>query len=228
MPYSGSFNTTIGGRRLEAVKYNWQDLYSEKRRGQVGWGVAIELPAVLDMIRLVADGTTTADDLVKHLETIAEKLRTEFDALDRSGDDEDEPVAWGADCPASGCALCDGAREEYEATKAQLLVQQTRLQDPITYPYAAGEHTLHRSTCRTAQDSIGKPLGLNDWRNSPERQTQDLREFAHHGYRNNGWAAQMVALNPAETTHWISNRVGPRGGAQYKLCKVCHPELPQA
>lgn len=75
MPYSGSVNVAIGDHRLEDVEYVWEDMYSPKRRGKAGWGMGIELPAVIDMVRLAADGEITAGDVVRHLEALAEKVR---------------------------------------------------------------------------------------------------------------------------------------------------------
>jgi hypothetical protein len=155
MPYSGSVNVAIGDHRLEDVEYVWEDMYSPKRRGKAGWGMGIELPAVIDTVRLAADGEITAGDLVRHLEALAEKIRAEYDEP-LSPEDEGDNDAWGADCPAAGCEVCDAAREEFDAIAAKTLVQRNRLQDPATYPYSAGKHTLHSSACRQTRESIGE------------------------------------------------------------------------
>lgn len=225
MPYSGSVNVTIGDHRLEDVEYVWEDMYSPKRRGKTGWGMGIELPAVIDMVRLAADDVITAGDLVRHLEALAEKIRAEYDEPLSEGEGDND--AWGADCPAAGCKVCDAAREEFDAIAAKTLVQRKRLQDPATYPYAGGKHTLHSSACRQTQESIGEIPGPNHWWNSADHMARNLREFAHKGMLNSGWATHMVMLTPQEALQWINSRTGPRGGAQYKLCKICRPQVPQ-
>ncbi|MEU9263600.1 hypothetical protein AB0D68_34985 [Streptomyces sp. NPDC048212] len=216
MPYSGSVNVTIGDQRLEDVEYIWEDMYNPARRGKVGWGMGIELPAVIDMVRLAADGVVTAGQLVKHLEALAENVRAEYD--------EDDAVTWGADCPAVGCKVCDAAKEEFAAIAATTLTHRKRLQDPATYPYAGGKHTLHSSVCRETKERVGKIPGPDDpWNND----ARNLRQFAHEGLLNSSWATHMVMLTPQEALQWIYDRTGPRGGSQYKLCKVCRPQAPQ-
>ncbi|WP_405692642.1 hypothetical protein [Streptomyces sp. NBC_00057] len=218
MPYSGRVNVTIGDHRLEDIEYLWEDMYSPKRRGQAGWGMGIELPAVIDMVRLAADGKVTASDLVRHLEALAEKIRAEYEPL--SPDDD----VWGAACPAADCEVCNAAREEFDAIAAKTLVQRKRLQDPGTYPYAAGKHTLHSSACRQTRESIGEIPGPDDWWNGADSMARNLREFAHKGLLNSGWATHMVMLTAEEALQWISSHTGPHGGTQYKLCKICQPQ----
>ncbi|MER5519895.1 hypothetical protein, partial [Streptomyces sp. NPDC002763] len=57
---------------------------------------------------------------------------------------------------------------------------------------------------------------------------RNLRQFAHKGMLNSGWATHMVMLTAEEAVQWIDNHTGPRGGAQYKFCKICQPQAPSA
>ncbi|WP_097865741.1 hypothetical protein [Streptomyces sp. rh34] len=217
MPYSGRINVTIGETQLKEVEYFGEAIYSPVRRGKTGWGMAIEVPAVIEMIRLVDEGKTSADRLVRLLESVAENIRTDY------GEDEEGETPWGADCPSEGCTVCDGAKEEFAALAARTHVERQRFQDPDNYPYVRGKHTLHRAACSEAQRGIGSRSP--DW---TRNEAQDLRSFAHEHVTNSGWATHMTMLTPEDVAQWIATRTGPRGGAQYKLCKICRPSIPQA
>lgn len=216
MSYSERINITFGETRLEGVEYSWEEMYSPLRRGKVGWGMAIEVPAVLEMIRLVDEGKASAGQLVKLLERAAEKVRVDHE--EREGE-----TPWGADCPSEGCILCEGAKEEFAAIVEQTRVERLRFQDPTTYPYARGKHTLHRAACSEAERGIG-----SDDPRWPRDDVQDLRSFAHERELSSSWATFMTMLTAEDAAGWIATRTGPRGGAQYKLCKICRPSIPQA
>lgn len=217
MPYSERINVTVGETRLEDVEYYWEVMYSPVRRGKVGWGMAIEVPAILEMIRLVDEGKTSAGQLVKLLERVAEKVRITHEEI---GEGE---TPWGADCPSEGCALCEGAKEEFAAIAERTRVERQRFQDPETYPYARGKHTLHSATCSEAERGIGSDDPRWD-----KDDARELRSFAHDRELSSSWATFMTMLTAEDAVRWIATRTGPRGGAQYKLCKICRPSIPQA
>jgi hypothetical protein len=90
----------------------------------------IELPAVIDMVRLAADDVITAGDLVRHLEALAEMVRAEYDGPD-SPEDEGDNDAWGADCPATDCKVCDAAREDSTRSRPRPSCRKERLQPDL-------------------------------------------------------------------------------------------------
>ncbi|MFK0264230.1 hypothetical protein ACIQU1_23350 [Streptomyces angustmyceticus] len=53
-----------------------------------------------------------------------------------------------------------------------------------------------------------------------------LTAFAHEGVTNTGWATHMRVLDGQEAAVWITERIGPRGGARYRLCRICRPAMP--
>ncbi|WFB05603.1 hypothetical protein LRS74_00140 [Streptomyces sp. LX-29] len=55
-----------------------------------------------------------------------------------------------------------------------------------------------------------------------------LTDFAHEGTTNGGWATHMRVMEPGEVTAWVKERVSPRGGARYRLCRMCTPTPPAA
>lgn len=123
---------------------------------------------------------------------------------------------------APGCAVCAGAREEFAAVRAASLVQRRRFDEPDRYPYAAGKHTLHRTTCWQIEQWVG---GVEE-DDSPWLHGA-LTRFAHDGTRNSGWATHLRVMEAGEAATWVKERIGPRGGTRYRLCGICAPALPE-
>jgi hypothetical protein len=122
---------------------------------------------------------------------------------------------------APGCAVCAEASERFDALRATSLVQRRRFDEPDRYPYAAGKHTLHRTTCRQIEQSVGGIEGDHSpWLHGA------LTAFAHNGTSNSGWATHLRVMEPGEAATWVKERIGPRGGTHYRLCGICAPDLP--
>lgn len=151
-----------------------------------------------------------------------------YDEANPGDEDESAKAApWGSDCPA-GCTVCAGAKAEFDALAEKSKMHKKRLLEPEAHPYAAGKHTLHRSLCARVKEHLGTAGSDNRpfRRDDLSFRREDLREFAHHGYRNAGWAALMTVMTANEAVEWTRARVGPRGGTKYKLCHICQPECP--
>ncbi|MFC4032819.1 hypothetical protein ACFO3J_15165 [Streptomyces polygonati] len=175
----------------------------------------IELPAVREMIDLVAQGQVTAPELHQALDEFARR----FHAPDRPATTFDEETI-GEDCP-HGCPMCAGARAEFDAIAAESLTHKVRLSDLDAHPYAAGKHTLHRSSCPKVSRFVGRvePVG------SP-RFLAGLPAFAHQGVCSTAWAAGMQVLTTEEAAEWIRRKSTQSEAAGYKLCYHCDPPLP--
>ncbi|WP_225636742.1 hypothetical protein [Streptomyces solaniscabiei] len=114
---------------------------------------------------------------------------------------------------------CTEARGRFDTLRAESLEQRRRFDEPSQYPYAAGKHTLHRTACREV--SVGSvERGNSHWLHGA------LTRFAHEGCTNTGWATHMRVMTPHEAVAWVAERIGPRGGLRYRLCRICTPELP--
>lgn len=123
-------------------------------------------------------------------------------------------------CPL-GCQVCAEAVDRFNALRAASVVQRRRFDEPDRYPYAAGKHTLHRSSCREVEQSVGHIEG-----DDSEWMRGALTAFAHEGSSNSRWATHMRMMEPAEAVAWIKKRNGPRAGTRYRLCRICTPEHP--
>lgn len=124
---------------------------------------------------------------------------------------------------AAGCQVCAEAAGRFDALRAASLVQRRRFDEPDRYPYASGKHTLHRSSCREVEQSVGHIEG-----DDSVRVHGALTRFAHDGLLDSGWATLMHMMNPGEAAAWVTERIGPRGGIRYRLCRICTPALPQS
>ena len=122
-------------------------------------------------------------------------------------------------CP-SGCPVCAEAQERFNAIRAHSLVQRRRYDEPDRYPYAAGKRTLHRVGCREVAPLVGQ-IKTDD-----SRLYGALSEFAHEELVCAGWGTHMWVMDSQEAAAWITERIGPRGGTLYRLCRICTPELP--
>ncbi|MFE2624190.1 hypothetical protein ACFXKH_29405 [Streptomyces caelestis] len=124
---------------------------------------------------------------------------------------------------AAGCWVCAEARDRFDAIRAESVEQRRRFDEPDRYPYAVGKHTLHQATCRGIEQSVGRVQGDDSiWMQGA------LTTFAHEGTLNSGWATHKRMMEPGEAAAWVAERIGPRGGIRYRLCRICTPQLPVA
>ncbi|MFI2645288.1 hypothetical protein [Streptomyces sp. NPDC018610] len=122
---------------------------------------------------------------------------------------------------APECRVCAEAAGGYGALRAESLAQRRRFEESGHRAYAAEKQTLHRGDCKKVEQSIARVAGDDRaW----ERDA--LPRFAHGGRLDPEWATHMRMLEPGEAAVWVKERVGPRGGARYRLCRTCAPELP--
>lgn len=180
---------------------------------------------MIELVGRVAQGHLTADELREGLRRFAGEIGAQSSELTRIELGGEEEPLWVEDCPAR-CTVCAEAKPQFEDIKADATVQRERLKDPANYPYAVGKHTLHQSGCKMAQAAAGTPWDDMPGRVASDMEASGLRQFAHKGYRNTGWSAQMQVMTAQEAARWTRDRTGPRGGTQYKVCRVCRPPTP--
>lgn len=123
-------------------------------------------------------------------------------------------------CPY-GCPVCADARAEFDAIAAESFMHKVRLSDPEHYPYAAGKHTLHLSSCPKVARFVGRvePIG------SPFC-LAGLASFAHYGVFSTAWAAGMQVMTADEAAEWVRGHGDPHESAGYKACTHCLPPVP--
>ncbi|MYX28707.1 hypothetical protein GTY75_19000 [Streptomyces sp. SID8381] len=122
---------------------------------------------------------------------------------------------------ADGCEVCAEAADEFSALRAESLAQRNRFAASGHTPYAAEKQTLHRGDCKKVEQSVGRVTG-----DGLAAGAEALSRFAHDGRLRPEWATHVRLLETGEAAQWVKERIGPRGGARYRLCRTCTPELP--
>ncbi|MEU2876619.1 hypothetical protein [Streptomyces sp. NPDC007070] len=122
---------------------------------------------------------------------------------------------------ADGCEVCAEAADEFSALRAESLAQRNRFTASGRTPYAAEKQTLHRGDCKKVEQSVGRVTG-----DGLAAGAEALSRFAHDGRLSPEWATHVRLLETGEAAQWVKERIGPRGGARYRLCRTCTPELP--
>lgn len=177
--------------------------------------LVVELPAVKEMIEMLAQGYVTGHELHEALDAFAQRI-----SPPDSPSYYTERETTGYDCPHA-CPVCADARAEFDAIATESFMHKVRLADPDRYPYAAGKNTLHRSDCPRVARYVGRAeLVGSAW------SLACLPAFAHHGVCSTTWAAGMKVMTAEEATEWVRWQTDPRQGTGYKLCCHCLSPVP--
>ncbi|WP_435609681.1 hypothetical protein [Streptomyces sp. C10-9-1] len=218
----------FGDHTFDTVHLYYRDHFPENRpRGIAeGWGFAIELPAVLDMLDTVAAGQVQAADArAALLEGVAQL----YGPL-RCFEDEDEDVQLAVCRARGGCPLCQGERKGwFDGLLDSADRQWARFTAPEEYPFTAGQNGIHETTCsvvaRNNPATYARPTG--------PAYVEALRRYAHsvdpHSGRSDFYGDQdyprMHSMTTEEAHQWISKNTGPKGGRNYKRCARCSPAV---
>ncbi|AXU16833.1 hypothetical protein [Streptomyces clavuligerus] len=143
----------------------------------------------------------------------------------KKGDREPEP-------PCGRCEWCQVAQPAFDNLLDIADGLWRRFQSPGQNSFTANGRNLHRTVCTY----IRRAMPTEHAR--PEGPAYDLalQKWAHehHDY-NSACAARRYSdhllldiMTSAEVQEWAASRVRPRGAPDYRLCKVCRPELPTA
>ncbi|MFJ2742704.1 hypothetical protein ACIO3O_23910 [Streptomyces sp. NPDC087440] len=209
------------------VQMNFGQLYAEMRKRPItdGFGFAVELPAVLDLLAHVDSGALTADSLRRLLLQAAAALYEPLGCVHA----EDPDAVMNACRVENGCQLCAHHRGHFDKFLDTCDDVWKRLAQPTQYPFIVSQRSVHRAGCsivyRETPDSYARPRGdaypsaLREYSHSIDRHG-DL--WAFHGARR---YPRLEALNAYEIHFWIAQRTGPRGGMYFKLCQRCSPAV---
>ncbi len=134
------------------------------------------------------------------------------------------------ECPGKGCPACAQGREGLDRFLEGVNERYRRYREPTLYPFSAGKHTLHRTRCSTTDfemwgGGLSEPLEgstydavLMNYSHLPE-QNRDGRFESRYPY------PAFLAMTEQEALEWVKERIGPKGGKKYKLCRICAPDL---
>lgn len=225
MPISDALTVKHARLNFPDLHMTWGiDFPSQRHRStKEGHGYSIELPAVLDILQAIEDGTATPAQARRMLLNIAEHL---YDAWGlREHEPQQDLLAW---CERDGgCPDCTERSAEFELFLNQAAEQWRRYQAPELYPFAAGSSNgLHCTTCSVVRRNLpqewARPVG-HDYDTA-------RRHFCHQRYpRHDGDDAiehlridwNLMTAEQART--WQAERVGPKGGRNFRRCGACAP-----
>ncbi|WP_159476246.1 hypothetical protein [Streptomyces caniferus] len=212
---------------LPAVRLGFGELFAQERRRAIreGWGFTVELPAVLELLEQIDEGRVNALDARNYLAQSVDLLYDAFRCFEAEDPDELR-----ATCREAGrCPLCDERRPWFEGLLDGSDARWQRLQQPEEYPFAAGQHGLHETTCsvvrRETPSNYARPIG--------DAYVAALNAFCHtvdpHSSREDFEGSRdyprFQAMTAQEARQWVTERTGPKGGRNYKRCQRCAPPL---
>ncbi|WP_148281609.1 hypothetical protein [Nocardiopsis alba] len=177
-------------------------------RDSPGFGWSVDASTALKLLEAIKDGHLEAEQ--------AQQILT--DLISQAGElvDESRRIDWAYARCFGDCDLCMRRKAKYEGYVAKYSAWAQAWEaagaSPDRYPFAMTKSTVHRSDCGIVTPA---PYSL-------QHKPIDLRTFAHIE------GDVMVGALPStrhETHVWMSERTGPKGGRNYRLCKTCSPEI---
>ncbi|MFJ2875499.1 MULTISPECIES: hypothetical protein [unclassified Streptomyces] len=224
-----ALNFDFASGRLPAVRMDFGEVWALERKRPIreGWGFSVELPAVLDLLQGISEQRFTADSAHGVLLRAADLLYDTFRCWEWEAGETDDARA---EClEAGGCGLCRERRSFFDGLLNAADSNWQRLQQPETYPFTAGAHTIHQTTCsvvtRESPQEYSRPAG--------DSYATALNAFSHchdayaaaWDYERDRAYPRMRPMTPSEARAWIQENTGPRGGRNYKRCQRCAPAV---
>ncbi|OEJ21861.1 hypothetical protein AR457_39910 [Streptomyces agglomeratus] len=210
MPAHDSVDLTVDGHLIPATEWTWGSEYPKDRRWTNGWGTSIEVPAVIELLELIAAGKTTAVEVKSQLTDAANKVIARCDIYK---DDEGRAV----ERCFGDCDQCEAREPEFRAALAKEAQNAANAADPA-YEHVVSGATVHTAACKHVER-------LSHYR--PPRDEDDFRSqlhmFVHQGI---SMGLGYTALTAAGLREWCAAHLGPQGGRKYRACRTCEPQLP--
>ncbi|MEV6883313.1 hypothetical protein [Streptomyces sp. NPDC051135] len=232
MPTFDVDDVTIGTISIPETRFIFGDHFPEVRKRPIceGWGFDIELSAVLDILEAVSSGQMSAEGARRGLLESVSRMYGPNGCIDYES--AEDRWAW---CERDGgCEACHRHRSDFERLVEDAEEFWRRYQQPETYPFTAGKKSLHETDC-----SVVKRAMPNQFvRPTATKFDSALRDYAHaanplmptgnYETFDGGWdrAATYPTFRPmaaSEARAWIAQNTGPKGGRNYKQCRLCSP-----
>lgn len=215
MPASAHIHLTINGHQIPYTQWTWGADYPPDRRWTNGWGTAIEVPAVIEMLEMIAAGKADPLEVKEALTQAANNLTAECDPS-RTGPDNN-----GGERCFGDCAQCVEHEAEYRRIVAEQAERARKAKDPA-YEYVVTGRIAHSAGCRHVSH-----LAMH-W---PPRDEQGFRRALSHFVHKELPSSMSIKPTHEPVTkdglrRWCEANTGPQGGRSYRACKTCKPQLP--
>ncbi|MFB7341248.1 hypothetical protein ACFCZ6_14420 [Streptomyces hydrogenans] len=205
-------NINLGQIVLRNVSWTWGIDFPSQRRWTAGWGVSVELPAVMELLDLIGSGAVDATMARTELARAAEAVGA---AHDRHHDD---PAVQKYVRCFGDCDTCQAAEPEFRRILAAAQARAAKARDHESHPYIVLGSTVHQSGCHHA--SPAHYLG------GDSRGFEFHSSLKWHAHGEGIAVYKGEAMNREALVRWTKANTGPRGGRRYKVCGTCNPQLP--
>jgi hypothetical protein len=202
----------VNGHQLPDVHWTWGIDFPRERRWTDGWGSSIEVPAVIELLDLIAAGKTDAPSVRAAIIEYAEAMDADHDPH------HSDPQAQRYARCFGDCDICKAAEDAFRRSAAEAQARIDKARDPDNYPYILMGRTAHLTVCTHASPSrwAGQPADEAEFR-------RRLKGFAH---KEGISEYQGEPVDWDGLLRWSEANIGPQGGRYYRACKVCKPQLP--
>ncbi|MFH8581596.1 hypothetical protein [Streptomyces zaomyceticus] len=174
--------------------------------------MSVELPAVIELLDLIASGEVDATVARAQLARMATVLDAEHDPHHGDAAAQEYARCFG------DCDTCQAAEPGFQQTLAESQTRAEKASDHENYPYVIQGRTAHNAGCYHVDP---KRFSSGDLRESEFRTR--LKWYAH----NQGVATYSAEpVNWDGLVRWAQSNTGPKGGRNYKACKSCNPQIP--
>lgn len=218
MPQDFQFSFTFGGEKYEGVVLTWGLDGRRRRRGPAqsahnddDWAASLQegwAPDPRDRDQGVG-WTIDVHDMHRMLAAVQDGRATIDDLRDTLRALTNKPSE------RSGCCVeCDNSIEHHAADVQRWERARARFDDPAVYPFLVTQKTIHAWDCYRFTGHL------------PDHPGNSVRAYVHQ--RDPYSSAVLARLSPEEATAWMDARTGPKGGLNWRRCRVCQPALPGA
>ncbi|WP_141717645.1 hypothetical protein [Nocardia altamirensis] len=209
---------TVGSETVPDMRFYGGLDHHPIRREIQGWGVAVELAGVMQMLDAITTAKTDIGEVRAALVDIAETLERKWLGEGVRGASTPDSLRCFGDCPR-----CEANVADVRRIRAEVNRRRERYQYPDRYPYAVSGRSVHRITCREVKRSMQSLGFTSDTAEDEERLFRiELRAYTHTDVRHE---EPRLPLTPEEFDRWRAERVGPQGGLRYQPCKICNPDI---
>jgi hypothetical protein len=212
MPVSARGDLEADGHRILDIHWTWGMDFPPERRWTDGWGIAIEVPAVIELLDLVSQGRIDPSSARQALADFAAQLDAAYDPEHGNAEAQKYARCFG------DCDVCQAAEPGYRRIAAETQARIAKALDTENYPYIINGSTAHLATCSHAAP--------HRWQAQAPSEQDFRRRLQMYAHREGIVEYQGEPVDWDGLVRWTQANVGPKGGIRYKACKVCRPHLP--
>ena len=212
MPVGKRAALEVNGHQLLDVHWTWGIDFPRERRWTDGWGSSIEVPAVVELLDLIAAGKAEASSVRAAIVEYAESMDAAHDPYHGDPQAQEYARCFG------DCDTCKAAEDAFRRAAAESQARIDKARDPENYPYIVMGRTAHLSGCTHASPAR--------WAGQPSDEAEFRRRLKSFAHKEGISEYQGEPVDWDGMTRWAQANTGPQGGRHYRACKTCTPPIP--